>query len=149
MVPHLYEDDGDGGCALCPLPRRNAIHGPPAADDPDPLAGPALPAVDRDVVAVGARHPVTSRVAADRARPRSGTKRAAIFAVLCRPQGATDDEVEEITGWRHEVVSGARNTLMHDGLVFDTGQRRPTRRGNPAGVYRATPAALGAGGDAA
>jgi len=49
--------------------------------------------------------------------------------------GLCDHELEEKTGWLHQSASAARNTLMKDGWIVDSGQRRNTPQNNPAIVW--------------
>lgn len=53
-------------------------------------------------------------------------------------QGWTDSELVEKTGRSESTVRSARNTLLNRGLVYDSGERRPTPAGNPAIVWRRT-----------
>lgn len=50
-------------------------------------------------------------------------------------KGATDDELEEITGLSHQTVSARRRTLVLKGMVCDSGQRRSTRSNRKAVVW--------------
>lgn len=52
--------------------------------------------------------------------------------------GATDDEVEEALGFRHQTASARRRGLVVQGFVKDSGKRRKTRTGRPATVWRST-----------
>lgn len=107
-----------------------------------PLADPGEP---REGLA---RHdgPDTMRAAARRVAPRSGTQRErTLRAVLAQePRGATDDQLEQLTGYSHQTVSARRNELVRDGyLEADrTGLRRQTRQGSPAIVWQPTALAL-------
>ena len=49
--------------------------------------------------------------------------------------GATDDEIEVITGLAHQTASARRRALVLRGLVADSGLRRPTRSGRRATVW--------------
>lgn len=95
------------------------------------------PPIDRNVVAVGGNHPDTSHLMAVQVLPKSGTKRRDVWDTIHRQgdHGATDDEVEKMLEGLHQTVSATRNSLMHDGWVFDSGQRRPTRSGRAAIVW--------------
>ena len=95
--------------------------------------------VGRNVAPVGHRHPATAKVAATHALPRAGTKRRKVYDEIAKRQGATDDELEYVTGWSHQSVSAARNTLMEDGLIIDGGARRKTRYDNDAIVWVVVP----------
>lgn len=50
-------------------------------------------------------------------------------------QGRTCDEVEEVTGLRHQTASARVNELMTKGVIWDTGVRRKTRSGRNAAVW--------------
>lgn len=52
--------------------------------------------------------------------------------------GYTADAVEEKLGSPHQTVSARIHELALEGLVIDSGQRRPTRRDRQAVVYVAT-----------
>lgn len=96
--------------------------------------------IDRPSVAIHHRAQPTSRLAAARALPHSGTKRRMIYELIKESSmfGLCDHELEEKTGWLHQSASAARNTLMKDGWITDSGQRRNTQQGNPAIVWIVT-----------
>jgi predicted ArsR family transcriptional regulator len=48
----------------------------------------------------------------------------------------TCDELEQILRWSHQTASARINRLRHKGLIQDSGERRPTRTGRPAVVWR-------------
>jgi len=50
-------------------------------------------------------------------------------------RGATDDEIEVITGMSHATASARRNDLLHAGWIKPSGERRKTRAGRPATVW--------------
>lgn len=93
--------------------------------------------IDRPSVAIHHRAQETSRIAAQKALPNSGTKRRIIFELIKDSAmfGLCDHELEVKTGWLHQSASAARNTLMKDGWILDSGQRRNTAQGNPAIVW--------------
>jgi hypothetical protein len=79
----------------------------------------------------------TSRSAAEKALPRSGTRRKEIFDLIAeREFGLTDDEIEVLTGYTHQSASSVRNSLMRDGLIVDSEMRRKNRRGNSSIVWK-------------
>ncbi len=49
--------------------------------------------------------------------------------------GATDDEVEFVTGMKHQTASARRRELVLKGDVRDSGRRRNTRSGCAATVW--------------
>lgn len=59
-----------------------------------------------------------------------------LFTQSRREEGWTDDELERATSRTHQSVSAARNTLMRKGYIIDSGQRRKTRSGNDAIVWK-------------
>src|SRR5262245_26859307 len=74
----------------------------------------------------------TSRLAALYAEPRAGTQRARVLAWirgkgLEKDFGATDDEIEEALGMRHQTASARRNELVKGGFIMDSGFERRTR----------------------
>lgn len=95
--------------------------------------------------------PDTSHALAARLAPlRERTVRLALFAAVAAwtpaQGGLTDDDLERILKRAHQSVSATRNALVADGWLEDSGARRETRYGNPAVVWRPTPAgALHAG----
>lgn len=149
MRPHRFVADPNGDCNTgCGLPRTNRWHvtswpGQAEQQHPaEPRERAPLPAVDRERVRVGVAHPETSKAAAARALPASGSRRRTLLDMVAAagPHGRTDDEMEMETGWAHQSVSAARNGLVGDGWLtplFRDGQRvtRPTRTGNPAQAW--------------
>lgn len=93
--------------------------------------------IDDNVIAMTSTPTDTQRIAARIALPRSGSKRRELYDMFLRrgASGMTDDEIEHLTGWSHQSASAARNKLMNDGFLVDTGQRRRTRRGTVAIVW--------------
>ena len=83
------------------------------------------------------KKPQRTSVSAVRANlPRSGTKLAAIYALICKSgDGLTDFEIEEATGMAHQSASAARNVLMNRGLIKDAGVTRKNARGMDAIVW--------------
>lgn len=96
------------------------------------------PPVDRQVSRTGSWHPATAVLAGERAALRAGSLRKVMYDALRRTtEGMTDDEMEALLVKSHQTVSAARNTLMNDGWVRDSGRRRLTKWGNPAIVWEA------------
>jgi hypothetical protein len=113
------EPRGERYCALCRITKQ------------------PKPEIDRNYVAVHKNAQETSKLAAGRALPSSGTKRRITFELIKESGmfGLCDHELEEKTGWLHQSASAARNTLMKDGWIIDSGLRRNTPQGNPAIVW--------------
>lgn len=125
---HTYDDDGFG-CSVCPLPERHPIH------------DVVRPAVDDNVDPIRTGGAGASYAMGAKALPRSGSFKAQVLGLIRnRLNGATDDELEELTGRSHQSVSATRNSLMHDGhIVALTAMGEPvqraTRYANPAQVW--------------
>jgi len=94
--------------------------------------------IDRNVIRIGRKAPDTSRKAAEKAFGRTGTKRRIIYDLIkSYPEGLCDHDIEALTGWSHQSSSSTRNSLMNDGLVYDSGIRRKTPAGNDAIAWKA------------
>lgn len=94
-----------------------------------------------------ARGSETSRTAASLAVPVQASAREQIIAFLCAVPpmahpGYTDEQLERRLNRPHQTVSSARNWLVNNGWVRDSGERRPTRNGRMAVVWQLTPAGL-------
>ena len=86
-----------------------------------------------------AKNSDTSVAAAESMRGETSRLRALVLAVIRQngETGATCDEVELATGLRHQTASARVNELMNRGQIVDTEQRRRTRSGRFATVWRA------------
>lgn len=111
----------------------------------DEMRGEALSAADAPALPA-MNHTPTTQAMRKAAWPKSGSLRAEIVGHLGRfPM--TDDGLEHLTGRTHQSVSAARNGLVADGWVEKASHEngapveRRTRSGNPAQVWRLTPAA--------
>lgn len=91
--------------------------------------------VDRNVTRTNGTD--TSRAAAQKSLPDSGTKRRTVYDAIMgnMSNGMTCDEVCEKTGMLVQSATSAINTLAADGWLTDSGQRRPTRTGHMAIVW--------------
>lgn len=137
--------DSHPGCTV----RTECVHGEPRGPrycalcrraNPDivtPEPDKRKKSVDRDVVLVGHNHPETSKAAAARALPASGTKRAILLdAIKGSADGLCDFELEQRFAWKHESASACRRSLVKDGWLRDSGRRRKVPdTGNDAIVW--------------
>lgn len=92
--------------------------------------------------------PATSREAALSMVGAAKRQRPDVLAFLIErgDAGATDAEIEDALGMRHQSASPRRGELVAAGLVVDSGKRRPTPSGRRAIVWRvATGATIGGG----
>jgi len=78
----------------------------------------------------------TSEAAAEGVAVRVPALRARIMALFeLHTEGLTCDDVEALTGKRHQTVSARIRELVQAARIFDTGARRVTRSGASARVY--------------
>lgn len=67
---------------------------------------------------------------------RPVTARMRIFdRIINSPNGATCDDLELRLGLSHQTVSAAIATMMKQGMIIDSGEKRKTRTGRTARVY--------------
>lgn len=92
--------------------------------------------VNDNTVRLTSRPTDTQSAAARKAVLKAGTRRKEVFDLIVQHGGLTDDEIETITGYAHQSASAARNSLMRDGYVWDSGERRVNRLGNPSIVWK-------------
>jgi len=116
-IRHWYKSIGK------PLPEYTAqVHTP-------------RPSIDRNTAVTGKRD--TSRGAAARVLPSTGTKRRTVYdAIMANmANGMTCDEVCVETGMLVQSATSAINGLVYDKWLRDSGMRRPTRTGTLATVW--------------
>lgn len=56
----------------------------------------------------------------------------------CGQAGATRDEIERMTGLKHQTASARTKGLKDREMIVDTDERRLTRSGHPAAVMQLT-----------
>ena len=86
------------------------------------------------------RYVDTSQAAAEKAAPRTPGRRDLLLSII-RGQGArgcTIDELVLATGLLTQSVCPVVNQLCREGLIIDSGQRRPTRSNRAAKVWTVT-----------
>lgn len=113
-------------------------------DDQPTLFDEAKPAerpVPSNLVFYGRQE--TSRLAAEKALPKSGTTRARIYQLIRQStitgsatKGSTSDELQAITGISPNTMNPTIRGLALDGHIIDSGERRLTRSGCDAIVWR-------------
>ncbi len=94
--------------------------------------------IDRNRVRVASSAQRTSILAAEKALPRSGTKRRRVYDYIVNRglHGATDDEIQEALGIDGNTVRPTRGGLVEDGHIIDTGTTRKNKHGNECIVWR-------------
>jgi hypothetical protein len=117
---------------------REGIRVHPTCDRP--LEPPQRPSIDRNVTPVSHAPQATSRSAARASLPNAGTQRRMVYDALRLKgeYGMCDHEIEIEVGLRIPSVCAARNSLMNDGWVYDSGRRRKTPQGHDAIVWLAS-----------
>lgn len=81
--------------------------------------------------------PETSHRAAQDARGRAGAQRRQILAALTL-NPMTNDELDQMMGWRVGTASRRTAELVRLGLIKRTATMRPTRTGSQAFVFEVT-----------
>lgn len=81
----------------------------------------------------------TSRNAAKSIREGAAKLRERVRVAIARREhyGATCDELESLLEMRHQTCSARVHELAKVGAIVDSGERRKTRSGRKAAVYRA------------
>jgi hypothetical protein len=126
--------DGDGPAAEAPAPSTEA----------DSAPAPAKRKTTRkrkDEAAPAAAEPEGQPTA--KPTPRAGTKQALMIEMLKRPEGATVEQIAEVTGWQHHTIRGAISGALKKklGLTVEATRTRevgPNKTGakGSATVYR-------------
>lgn len=94
--------------------------------------------IDNNKIKIARNAQHTSVMAAEKALPRSGTKRRQVydFIARCGLRGATDDEIQATLGIDGNTVRPTRGGLVEDGFIIDTGTTRKNKHGNECIVWR-------------
>lgn len=109
-----------------PVGEQGALFGEPPKRPAPATPHTALRADARD----------TSRAAAARVRPKTGSTRQRILThIQATIDGVTDEEGQETLGIPGNSYRPQRVKLVDDGWVYDSGLRRKTRSGSPAAVW--------------
>ena len=94
--------------------------------------------IDNNKIKIARNAQRTSVMAAEKALPRSGTKRRMVYDFIerCGIRGATDDEIEATLGIDGNTVRPTRGGLVEDGYIINTGTTRKNKHGNECIVWR-------------
>lgn len=71
-------------------------------------------------------------------RRMSQKKRVYLYIHERGSDGATCEEIEQALGLRHQTCSARVSDLKRDGLIRETGKKRMTSTGSPAGILGVT-----------
>jgi hypothetical protein len=96
-----------------------------------------LRAVDANTVSTSKWSHGTSRNAAAKILPSSGSMRRTIYDTIKanREYGYTDYELEAHLQGKHQTLSALRRSLVIDGWIVDSGTTRKNRQGNDCIVW--------------
>lgn len=96
-----------------------------------------LRAVTDNAIITGKRMRTTSRAAAERILPRTGTIRGRVYEyfVTRGDFGATDDEAQDYLHIEGNTFRPTRKTLVDDGYIYDSGRTRKNSNGNDCVVW--------------
>lgn len=94
--------------------------------------------LDRNTVILSAKAQRTSRAAAEKALPKSGSLRYKVYQYLVTQglRGATDQEIETALHIDGNTVRPTRGSLFKDGFIMDSGTTRKNANGNDCIVWR-------------
>jgi hypothetical protein len=82
-------------------------------------------------------HSDTSEDAADEIKPAANTLRRKVYDyIVDQEAGATDEEIQDALQMNPSTERPRRRELQQGGLIQDSGDRRPTRSGRKAVVWR-------------
>jgi hypothetical protein len=96
-----------------------------------------LRAVDSNTVSTSKWSQGTSRKAANRILPSTGTMRRLIYNTIKanHEYGYTDNELEAHLQGKHQTMSALRRSLVIDGWIVDSGKTRKNPQGNDCIVW--------------
>jgi len=96
-----------------------------------------LRAVDSNTVSTSKWGQGTSRNAAAKILPSTGTMRRVIYDTIKmnNDYGYTDYELETVLGGKHQTLSALRRGLVIDGWIVDSGRTRKNAQGNECIVW--------------
>ena len=92
--------------------------------------------IDDNVVSISSKARTTSRKAAEKMLPHSGTMRRKIYDFIVATGGATDFQLEAYLGGKHQSISAGRRSLVVDGFLVDSGKVIRNEVGNECIVWK-------------
>ena len=95
--------------------------------------------IDDNVVFVANYASKTSRDAAEKALPKTGSMRRRIFDYIHASGHATDFQLEAVLNGKHQSVSASRRSLVIDGFLADSGKTMKNPEGNECTVWIIAP----------
>lgn len=98
-----------------------------------------LPTVDDNVVLIANYASKTSRDAAEKILPKTGSIRRRIYDYVASNGQAADFQLEDFLNAKHQSVSASRRSLVIDGFLMDSGRTIKNREGNECTVWVLAP----------
>ena len=95
--------------------------------------------IDDNVVFVANYASKTSRDAAEKALPKTGSIRRRIYDYIYQAGQATDFQLESALGGKHQSISASRRSLVIDGFLTDSGKTIKNPEGNECTVWIVAP----------
>lgn len=96
--------------------------------------------IDDQVVYVANYASDTSRKAAERALPKTGTMRRQIYDLIFNNgTGLADFEIEQKLNLKHQTASAARRGLVIDGFLIASGKTKKNESGNDCTIWEIPP----------
>lgn len=95
--------------------------------------------INDNIVYVANHASVTSRKAAERVLPKTGTMRKAIFDAIANHGGLADFEIEALLKGKHQSISAGRRGLVIDNFIIDSGRIRKNENGYECTVWIVQP----------
>jgi len=128
------EDEADA--APAPESPAKPDTGVTAADAGDAAGKTPAPASAPDGAATPAEGEAADSKPAGRPTPRAGTKQATMVEMLRRPEGATVEQIAEVTGWQKHTIRGAISGALKKKLGLTVEAARGAKGSST--VYRIT-----------
>ena len=98
-----------------------------------------MPRINDNIVYVCNYASDTSRKAAQKVLPKTGTMRKAIYEAIANNGGLADFEIERLLNGKHQSISAGRRGLVIDKFIEDSGKTRKNESGNECTVWIVTP----------
>lgn len=96
-------------------------------------------AIDDNAILLAHNARETSRAAAEKQMPKTGSMRRRIYDLVHSSGGLADFELERIMNGKHQSVSAGRRSLVIDGFLIDSGITRKNESGNDCSVWIIAP----------
>lgn len=98
-----------------------------------------LRSIDSNVVATPKSPRRTTRMAAEKILPKTGSIRRKVYELIRLNSGMTDFELEAELRMKHQTVSASRRSLVLDGFLIDSGRVHKNAQGNECIVWITAP----------